>query len=168
MKSNRNARPNNVEKETILTAAGLRKVEGELDQLRGPRRKEIAERIKLAKEFGDLSENAEYDDAKNEQAFVEGRILQLEHMLRSARVIDGSAAIGDAVSAGATVRLKDLATGDELRYTIVGSTEADPLLHLISNESPVGEALIGRKKGETVKIRIPAGEIRYKILEIVR
>ncbi|MBM3471097.1 MAG: transcription elongation factor GreA [Armatimonadetes bacterium] len=168
MKNNRNARPNNAEKETILTAAGLRRVEEELEQLRGSRRKEIAERIKMAKEFGDLSENAEYDDAKNEQAFVEGRILQLEHMVRSARVIDSSAAAGDAVSVGATVRLKDLATGAELRYTIVGSPEADPLLDLISNESPVGEALIGRKKGETVQIRVPAGEIRYKILEIVQ
>ncbi len=168
MKSNRSARPNNVEKETILTASGLRRLEEELEQLRGPRRKEIAERIRLAKEFGDLSENAEYDDAKNEQAFVEGRILQLDQMLRSARVIDNSAASGDAVSVGATVRLQDLATRGELRYTIVGSPEADPLLDLISNESPVGQALIGRKKGETVKIRVPAGEIRYKILEIVQ
>lgn len=168
MRNNRSTRPSNADKETILTAAGLRRVEEELDQLRGSRRKEIAERIRMAKEFGDLSENAEYDDAKNEQAFVEGRILQLEHMVRSARVIDSSAAAGDAVSAGATVLLKDLATGAELRYTIVGSPEADPLLDLISNESPVGEALIGRRKGETVKVRVPAGEFRYKILEIVQ
>ncbi|MDI6772379.1 MAG: transcription elongation factor GreA [bacterium] len=168
MKNSRNARPNNAEKETILTASGLRRLEEELDQLRGPRRKEIAERIKLAKEFGDLSENAEYDDAKNEQAFVEGRILQVEQMLRSARVIDSSAAIGDAVSVGATVRLKDFASGSELRYTIVGSHEADPPLDLISNESPVGQALIGRKKGEIVKVQVPAGEIKYKILEILQ
>lgn len=168
MKNSRNVRPNNAEKETILTASGLRRLEEELDQLRGPRRKEIAERIKAAKEFGDLSENAEYDDAKNEQAFVEGRILQVEQMLRSARVIDNSAASGNEVSVGATVRLKDLATGSELRYTIVGSPEADPLLDLISNESPVGQALIGRKKGETVKVRVPAGDIKYKVLEIVQ
>lgn len=168
MKNNRNARTNNVEKETILTASGLRRLEEELEQLRGPRRKEIAERIRMAKEFGDLSENAEYDDAKNEQAFVEGRILQIDQIIRSARVIDSSAASGDVVSVGATVRLKDLATGGETRYTIVGSPEADPLLDLISNESPVGQALIGRKKGETVKVQVPAGEIRYKILEILQ
>ncbi len=168
MKTNRNARPNNTEKEIILTSSGVRRLEEELEQLRGPRRKEIAERIRVAKEYGDLTENAEYDDAKNEQAFVEGRILEIDQMLRSARVIDGATTPGDVVAAGATVRLRDLATGSELRYTIVGSPEADPLRDLISNESPVGRALIGRRKGETVVIRVPAGELRYKILEIVQ
>lgn len=173
---NRNIKPNKTpqtaipegEKETILTASGLRKLEEELDHLKGTKRKEIAERIKQAKEFGDLTENAEYDDAKNEQAFVEGRILQLEQMLRNARVIDNHAAAPGAVSVGSTVTLKDVAAGVELSYTIVGSAEADPLRDLISNESPVGQALIGRKKGETVTVRVPAGTLKYTILDVVR
>jgi transcription elongation factor GreA len=155
------------EKETILTESGLRKMEGELEHLKSTKRKEIAERIKQAKEFGDLTENAEYDDAKNEQAFVEGRILQLDQMLRNARVIDNSGDPPDAVSVGSTVRLKDLAAGEEISYTIVGSPEADPLRDRISNESPVGQALIGHKKGETVTVRVPAGTLKYTILEIV-
>ncbi|MGQ0572211.1 MAG: transcription elongation factor GreA [Armatimonadota bacterium] len=154
------------EKETILTESGLRKLEEELDHLKGTRRKEIAERIKQAKEFGDLSENAEYDDAKNEQAFVEGRILQIDQMLRNARVIDNEAVSSDTVSVGSTVRLRDAAAGDETSYTIVGSAEADPMRDRISNESPVGQALIGRKKGEIVTIRVPAGTLKYTILEI--
>ena len=162
------AKINDTEKETILTKAGLRKLEEELEHLKGTKRKEIAERIKQAKVFGDLSENAEYDDAKNEQAFVEGRILQLEQMLRNARVIDNTSTPSDAVSVGSTVRLNDLAAGAEITYMIVGSAEADPLRDRISNESPVGQALIGRKKGETVTIRVPAGTLKYTILEITR
>ncbi|MDQ7858777.1 MAG: transcription elongation factor GreA [Armatimonadota bacterium] len=156
------------EKETILTESGRRRLEEELEFLKGTRRKEIAERIKQAKEFGDLFENAEYDDAKNEQAFVEGRILQLEQMLRSARVIDNHDAPADAVTVGSTVRLRDVAAGDELTYTIVGSAEADPLSDRISNESPVGQALLGRKKGETVTVRAPAGTLKYTILDIAQ
>jgi transcription elongation factor GreA len=168
MKNQKHARANDAEKETILTREGLRKLEEELEHLKGIRRKEVAERIKLAKEFGDLAENAEYDDAKNEQAFIEGRILQIEQMLRSARVIDDAAVAGDVVSVGATVRLKDVAAGGELTYTIVGSAEADPLADRISNESPVGRALLGRKKGETITVRVPAGTLTYTILDIVR
>jgi transcription elongation factor GreA len=173
---NRNIKPNKTpqtaipegEKETILTESGLRKLEEELEHLKGPKRKEIAERIKQAKEFGDLAENAEYDDAKNEQAFVEGRILQLEQMLRNARVIDNHAATSGAVSVGSTVTLKDVAAGDQLTYTIVGSAEADPQRDMISNESPVGRALIGRKKGDTVTVRVPVGTLKYTILDIAR
>ena len=128
----------------------------------------MAERIKQAKAFGDLSENAEYDDAKNEQAFVEGRILQVEQMLRNARVINNDAVPSDAVSVGSTVRLRDLAAGSELTYTIVGSPEADPLKDRISNESPVGQALIGRRQGETVTVRVPAGTLKYTIVKIAR
>jgi transcription elongation factor GreA len=166
MKNNKSPKLADVEKETILTAEGLHKLEEELEYLKGTKRKEIAERIKQAKEFGDLSENAEYDDAKNEQAFVEGRILQIEQMLRSARVIDGQTANSDTVTVGSTVRMKDVAAGDEITYTIVGSAEADPLQDRISNESPVGQALIGRRKGETVTVRVPAGTLKYTILGI--
>jgi transcription elongation factor GreA len=155
------------ERETILTASGLKKLEEELEHLKGTRRKEVAERIKQAKDFGDLSENAEYDDAKNEQAFVEGRILQIEQMLRSARVIDNDNDDGaGAVTVGSTVTIRDGAAGDQVSYTIVGTAEADPLRDRISNESPVGQALLGRKKGDTVTIRVPAGTLKYTILEI--
>jgi transcription elongation factor GreA len=166
--TNKGGKPPDGEKETILTAQGLRKLEEELEHLKGTKRKEVAERIKQAKAFGDLSENAEYDDAKNEQAFVEGRILQVEQMLRNARVIDNDAAPSGAVSVGSTVRLRDLAAGSELTYTIVGSPEADPLKDRISNESPVGQALIGRKQGETVTVRVPAGTLKYTIVKIAR
>ncbi len=168
MKNNKSAssKMSDNEKETILTKDGLRRLEEELEHLKGTKRKEIAERIKQAKAFGDLSENAEYDDAKNEQAFVEGRILQIEQMLRNARVIDNASVPSDAVSVGATVRLNDLAAGSEITYMIVGSAEADPLRDRISNESPVGRALIGRKKGETVTVRVPVGTLKYTILEI--
>jgi transcription elongation factor GreA len=166
MKNNKSPKLPDGEKETILTQEGLRKLEEELEHLKGTRRKEIAERIKQAKEFGDIAENAEYDDAKNEQAFVEGRILQIEQMLRSARVINNNSGNSDTVAVGSTVRVKDVAGGDELIYTIVGSAEADPLQDRISNESPVGQALIGRKRGETVTIRVPAGTLKYTILDV--
>lgn len=166
--TNKSAKPADGEKETFLTADGLRKLEEELEHLKGTRRKEVAERIKQAKAFGDLAENAEYDDAKNEQAFVEGRILQIEQMLRNARVIDHDAVASDAVTVGSTVRLRDVAAGSELTYTIVGSAEADPLQDRISNESPVGQALIGHKRGETITVRVPAGTLKYTILEIAR
>lgn len=155
-----------VEKETILTPEGLRKLEEELEHLKTVKRKEVAERIKQSKEFGDLSENAEYEDAKNEQAFVEGRVLQLEQMLRSAKVIDNHDAPADQVTVGSTVRLKDLSSGEELAYMIVGSPEADPDQDRISNESPVGRALLGRRKGEVVEVIAPAGKTRYSVLHI--
>jgi len=154
------------EKETILTREGLKKLEDELEHLKKVKRKEVAERIKLSKEFGDLSENAEYEDAKNEQAFVEGRILQLELMLRNARVIDNHDAPADQVIVGSKVKVKDLASGEEIAYRIVGSAEADPDHDKISNESPVGKALLGRRKGETFEVTVPAGKLRYSVLQI--
>jgi len=154
------------EKEIILTAEGLRKLEEELEYLKVTKRKEVAGRIKEAKDFGDLTENSEYEDAKNEQAFVEGRILQLEAMLRNAKVIDNNDVRRDRVTVGCTVVLQDLGNGEKLSYMIVGSAEADPDRDRISNESPVGKALLGRKKGEMVEVRVPAGTIRYSVLDI--
>jgi transcription elongation factor GreA len=155
------------EKETLLTPDGLRKLEEELEFLKTVKRKEVAERIKQAKEFGDLTENSEYEDAKNEQAFMEGRILTVEAMLRSAKVIDNHDVRSDVVTVGATVRIEDEA-GEELTYTIVGSPEADPLHDRISNESPVGNALLGKRKGQTVTVKAPGGTIRYTIKAIKR
>ena len=155
------------EKETILTPEGLRKLEDELGYLKSVKRKEIAERIKQAKEFGDLMENSEYEDAKNEQAFMEGRILTLEGMLRNAKVINNHEVRLDVVSVGCTVLLTD-ELGEEARYTIVGSAEADPGNDKISNESPVGRALLGKRQGQTVKVDAPAGTIRYTIKAIRR
>lgn len=150
------------EKETILTPEGLRKLEEELNFLKSVKRKEVAERIKQAKELGDLAENSEYEDAKNEQAFTEGRILTVEGMLRNARVIDNHDVRSDIVSIGSTLKLVD-ESGEELTFTIVGSPEADPANDKISNESPVGRALLGRRKGETVTVQAPAGAIKYTI-----
>jgi len=154
------------EKEVILTLEGLKKLEQELEQLKSVRRREVAERIKQAIEFGDISENSEYEDAKNEQAFIEGRILTLEKMLRNARLIDEGEIHTDVVSIGSTVLLKDMEVGDEINYTIVGSAEADPSAHKISNESPVGKAILGQKKGSVVEVTVPAGKLQYKILKI--
>ncbi|HHV63719.1 MAG TPA: transcription elongation factor GreA [Peptococcaceae bacterium] len=153
------------EKEVILTLDGLKKLEEELEILKTQRRKEVAERIKQAIEYGDISENSEYEDAKNEQAFIEGRIITLEKMLRNARVIDDNDQ-KDVVSIGSTVLLKDIENGDEEEYTIVGSAEADPAVNKISNESPVGKAVLGQEKGSTIEVNVPAGVIRYKILDI--
>lgn len=155
-----------VDKEIILTQQGLRKVENELDELKAVKRKEVAEKIKQALAFGDISENSEYDEAKNEQAQVEERIAKLETMLRKARVIDESDISRDVVSVGSTVKVMDLEFDEEVEYTIVGSAEADPYELKISNESPVGKALIGNKVGETVEVQIPDGITQYKILEI--
>jgi len=156
------------EKETILTPEGLRKLEEELEFLKSVKRKEIAERIKQAKEFGDLMENSEYEDAKNEQAFTEGRILTLEGMLRNAKVINNHDVRSDMVTVGSTVRLVDGSSGEELTYTIVGSAEADPRHDRISNESPVGRALLGKRKGQTVTVQVPVGTIKYTIKAIKR
>ncbi|MBE3588550.1 MAG: transcription elongation factor GreA [Thermoanaerobacteraceae bacterium] len=153
------------EKEVILTVEGLKQLERELEELKTVRRREVAARIKQAIEFGDISENSEYEDAKNEQAFIEGRILTLEQMLRNARVIDDHAGT-DEVTLGSVVLLKDLEYGDEVEYTIVGSVEADPGAHKISNESPVGRAIMGQKKGSVVEVAVPAGLLKYQILDI--
>lgn len=150
------------EKQTMLTAEGLKKIEDKLEHLKSVRRREVAERIKQAIEFGDISENSEYEDAKNEQAFIEGEILTLEKMLRNAKLIEKGET--DVVTVGSTVILKDLEFGDELEYTIVGSAEADPTEAKISNESPVGEAILGQKVGSIVEVNVPAGVLKYEIL----
>lgn len=153
------------EKEIILTLDGLKKLEEELETLKTQKRREVAERIKQAIEFGDISENSEYDDAKTEQAFIEGRIITLEKMLRNARVIDDNDE-KDYVSIGCSIVLKDMEYGDQEEYTIVGSAEADPAVNKISNESPVGKAVLGHQKGSVVEVNVPAGVLRYEILDI--
>ncbi|GAW92878.1 transcription elongation factor GreA [Calderihabitans maritimus] len=154
------------EREIILTLDGLKKLEKELEILKTIKRKEVAERIKEAIEFGDLSENSEYEDAKNEQAFIEGRIIALEKKLRQARIIDETDVTTDAVTIGCRVRLKDLDSGDELEYSIVGSVEADPAENKISNESPVGKALMGQRVGSVVEVSAPIGLLRFQIMDI--
>jgi len=156
------------EKEVILTVNGLKKLENELDELKSVKRREVAERIKQAIEFGDITENSEYEDAKNEQAFIEGRILTLEKTLRNARIIDDENLNTESVSIGSTVLLKDLESGDEVKYTIVGSVEADPGANKISNESPVGKAILGLPRGSIVEVKVPAGQSRYQIMDILR
>jgi len=156
------------EKQFILTAEGLKKIEQKFDHLKSVRRREVAERIKQAIEFGDISENSEYEDAKNEQAFIEGEIITLEKMLRNSKLIDEDEVGTDVVSIGAIVVLKDLEFGDKLEYTIVGSAEADPVELKISNESPVGQAILGRKVGSVVEVNVPAGILKYEVLEIRR
>lgn len=154
-------------KETILTAEGLKKLEDELDNLRSVRRQEVAERLKVAISYGDISENSEYDDAKSEQAFIEGRILELEQMINTATVIDNTANKKKGIVAlGSTVIVKDLETGDEDTYTIVGTTEADPFKNRISNESPVGAAILGKAVNTIVEVNTPAGALSYKILQV--
>ncbi|WP_411344597.1 transcription elongation factor GreA [Paenibacillus sp. WLX1005] len=154
------------DKEVILTQDGLKKLEDELENLKSVKRREVAERIKIAIGYGDISENSEYEDAKNEQAFIEGRIITLEKMLRNARIINSDEIDTDAVSIGATVIVQDLEFGDTMEYTIVGSAESDPSQNKISNESPVGKAILGKKQGIVVDVNVPAGVIQYKILEI--
>ncbi|HJV47563.1 MAG TPA: transcription elongation factor GreA [Bacillota bacterium] len=154
------------EKEVFLTREGLQKLEEELDHLKAVKRQEVAERIKEAIGYGDLSENSEYEEAKNEQAFIEGRIITLEKMLRNARVISQEDVDQGVVSVGTTVKLKDLEFGDIVDYTIVGSAESDPANNKISNESPVGQALLGKTKGAVVDVQVPAGVIQYEILDI--
>lgn len=153
-------------KEIILTHEGVAKLEEELNYLKTVRRREVAQRIKQAIAFGDLSENSEYDEAKNEQAFIEGRIVALENMLRNVRVIDDEDITTDRVSIGSTVKILDIEFDEELEYTIVGSAEADPGQNKISNESPVGKALIGKQIGDIVDVNVPDGVIKFKILDI--
>lgn len=153
-------------KEVVLTYEGLKKLEDELDFLKRTKRIEIAERIKEALSFGDISENAEYDEAKNEQAHMEARIVQLETMLKNAKVIDEDEVNTEHVSLGSKVRLLDVEYKEEVEYHIVGSAEADPSNHKISNESPVGNALMGMKKGNVVEVNVPDGLIKFKILKI--
>ncbi|MBR5172132.1 MAG: transcription elongation factor GreA [Phascolarctobacterium sp.] len=154
-------------KETILTAEGLIKLEEELNNLRTVRRQEVAERLKVAISYGDISENSEYDDAKSEQAFIEGRILELEQMINTATIIDDTAnKKKGVVGLGSVVVVKDMETGEEEVYTIVGTTEADPFENRISNESPVGAAILGQKVNTVVQVNTPVGELAYKIVKV--
>ena len=146
-------------REIILTKDGLEELKQKIDYLSNDRRREVAQRIKEAREFGDISENSEYDDAKNEQAMLEARIATLEDKLRSASVIDASELSSDVVRVGSQVQVKD-AAGKSSTYTIVGSTEADPSANRLSNESPVGKALVGRKQGDAVTVQLPNGKSR--------
>ncbi len=152
-------------KDVILTPEGLASLKAELEHMSTVRRREVAARIKDAREFGDISENAEYDDAKNEQAMLEARIAALEEKLRSATVIDASELDNEVVRVGTTVHVVD-GDGGEHRYTIVGSAEAKPAQMKLSNESPVGKALLGRRQGDTVSVTTPRGERRLKIAKI--
>lgn len=156
------------EKSVLLTLGGLKKLEQELEYLKTVKRRQVAERIKQAVEFGDINENSEYDDAKNEQAFVEGRILTIERMLRNAEIIDETNFKPDEVGVGSKVKVLDLEFDEELIYTIVGSAEVDSLENKISNESPVGKALLGQKAGDVVEITVPAGQLKYRILGVFR
>jgi len=152
------------EKEVLLTKEGLVRLEEELNYLRAKKRKEVAERIKEALEFGDITENSEYEDAKNEQAFVEGRIMALQNLLRNARVVEESDT--ETVGVGSKVTVRDLSSEEEIEYLIVGTAEADPAQAKISNESPVGKALMGHKVGDMVEIEVPAGHVCYQIMAI--
>jgi len=149
--------------ELLLTKAGLDKLENELSHLRTVRRKEIAARIKEAISFGDITDNSEYEDAKNEQAFIEGRIITLEKMLRRARILEKGDTNTLNISLGSTVKLIDLDLNKEYEYTIVSTAEADPTEKKISNESPVGKALLGLTIGDQVEVKVPAGLFKYRI-----
>lgn len=155
-------------KQIILTSEGLKKYEQELEFLKTEKRKEIAEKIKTALFFGDLSENSEYDEAKNEQAAVEARIHELEQMLKNVKIIDDDDINTETVVIGSKVRVLDLEYNEEFSYRVVGSAEADPKRGLISDESPVGKALLGHAVGDQVIVEAPAGEISLKILDISR
>jgi transcription elongation factor GreA len=153
-------------KDVILTKEGYERLRDEIEHLQTDRRREIADRIKTAREFGDIAENAEYDDAKNEQAMLEARIAKLQERLAGARVIEKREIAKDVVSIGAKVRLRDVDAKQTVEYHIVGSAEANPAEQKLSNESPVGKAIIGKKKGETVEVSAPRGALKYKILDI--
>jgi transcription elongation factor GreA len=156
-------------RETVLTPQGLQELKARIEFLRGDRRREVAERIKEARGFGDIAENSEYDDAKNEQAMLEKQIADLEEKLRNARVIDESDVDTDVVNVGVTVHVKDQKTDKSTKFRIVGSAEANPAESRLSNESPVGRALIGHKRGETVTVPVPRGPARkLKITKIER
>ena len=153
-------------KEVILTPEGYQKLKQEIEELSTVKRREVAERIRVAREFGDIAENAEYDDATNEQMLLEHRIATLEERLRDARVISKKDIAKDVVSVGSKVKLRDVAARETIEYRIVGSAEADPAANKLSNESPVGKAIMGHKKGETVEVSAPRGTLKFKILEI--
>jgi transcription elongation factor GreA len=153
-------------KEVLLTAEGYEKLKKEIELLQTEKRREVAERIRIAREFGDIAENAEYDDAKNEQAMLEHKIAQLEERLLTARVITKKEISKDTVSVGSHVRIRDVAAKQTFEYHIVGSAEANPTENKLSNESPVGKAIMGHKKGDVVEVTAPRGSMKFKILEI--
>ena len=153
-------------KEVILTPEGYNKLKSEIERLSTDKRREVAERIRVAREFGDITENAEYDDAKNEQALLEARIAKLEEQLSAARVIQKKEITSDVVGVGSHVRLKDMDANETVEYHIVGSAEANPAEQKLSNESPVGKAIMGRKKGEVVEVAAPRGALKFKIMDI--
>ncbi len=154
------------EREVILTTEGFKKLEDELNQLRKVHRKRVADRIRESMHFGDAGENPEFEDAKNEQAFIEGRIEEIKRILAVAKVIEDEDVATDRVSVGSIVRVRDLETNDELEWSIVGTLEADPSENRISNESPVGKALLNLKVGDIAEVEIPAGTARFEILDI--
>ncbi len=153
-------------KQVLLTDEGLKNLETELDELKTIKRKEIAEKIKVALSFGDLSENSEYDEAKNEQAIVEARIASIENMLKNVQVINEDELSTEIIHVGSKVKVRDIEFDDICEYKIVGSSEADPVNGRISDESPVGKSLIGHKVGEIVEVETPAGSMSYEVLEI--
>ena len=153
-------------KDVILTPEGYEKLKQEIEFLSTEKRREVADRIRTAREFGDIAENAEYDDAKNEQALLEHRIATLEERMRNARVISKKDVAKDVVSIGSKVKLRDIAAKQTFEYRIVGSAEANPAENKLSNESPVGKAIMGMKKGDTVEVAAPRGALKFKILEI--
>src|SRR6266550_8302842 len=153
-------------KEVILTSEGYKKLKDEIQYLSNDKRREVAERIRIARQFGDIAENSEYDDAKNDQALLEHRIAILEERMANARVISKKDVAKDVVSVGSHVKLRDVSAKETVEYYIVGSAEANPAQNKLSNESPVGKAIIGHKKGETVEVTAPRGSMKYKILEI--
>src|SRR5437016_1340524 len=155
-----------VDYEIVLTPQGYQKIEQELERLRTVDRREVADRIRDSKQFGEFTENAEYDDAKIEQAFVEGRIDDLRHILQLAQVLDEKEIPTDHVGIGSIVTVKDLDADEDWEFTLVGSIESDPDNDRISDESPVGQALLGKKEGDQVKVAIPDGHIRYRIIKI--
>jgi transcription elongation factor GreA len=156
------------DREIVLTEEGFKKLEEELVYLKGPKKMEVAERIKIAREFGDISENSEYDEAKNEQALLEVKIIELENTLRLAKVVDEDDITTRKVGVGTKVKVFDYEFEEELEYSIVGAAEVNLKENKISNESPVGRALIGKKKNEDVYVETPNGTSKYKILNIVK
>ena len=158
----------NEDDQVLITKEGLAKLKDELTHFKDVRRKEVAERLKEAISYGDLSENSEYEEAKNEQAFVEGRIIELEQMIANAQIImEGKKSTDATVQIGTTVTVQNLTEHDDPEtYTIVGSTEADPTESKISNESPIGSALLGKTKNDVIKVKVPAGIFEYKVLKV--
>jgi transcription elongation factor GreA len=152
--------------QVMLTEEGYEKLENELEYLENEKRREVAKRIKVAREFGDISENSEYDDAKNEQAFVEGRIKEIKNMLNNAHVVKDEEITDKKVNLGTQVMLHNLDSDEKIRYTLVGSAEADPLNHKISNESPIGKSILGHAIGDQVKVDTPSGQVEYEIVSI--